>query len=208
MLARIDHLVYTAPTLQTGIDAMEDLLGVRPVEGGRHPQWGTCNALLGLGPGRYLEVIARDPDLPEPSAGPPRVFTTHDASRLSTWAAKGTNLTQLRHMAARARIELGEVVDGMRRHSSGREFRWQLTNPFTHIFDGIVPFFIDWGDSPHPSSLIPPVGTLQKLVLKHPEPSGVSRVLADLGVELDVVPGSSPGLMATIETPRGMVVLE
>ena len=208
MLARIDHLVYTAPTLETGIDAIEDILGVRPIEGGRHPQWGTCNALLGLGPGQYLEVIARDPDLPEPAAGPPEVFTTDGAPRLSTWAAKGTDLDQLRQMAARARIELGEVVDGMRRHSSGREFRWQLTDPFIRILHGIVPFFIDWGDSPHPSSLIPPAGTLQKLVLKHPDPSVVSSVLADLGVELEVLPGSSPGLMATIDTPQGMVVLE
>lgn len=208
MLARIDHLVYTASTLDQGMDAMEELLGVRPVEGGRHPQWGTCNALLGLGPGQYLEVIAQDPDLPQLPSGPPQVFTTHEAPRLSTWAAKGTNLPQLRRMAARASIELGEVVDGMRKHSSGREFRWQLTDPFTHIFEGIVPFFIDWGDSPHPSSMIPEAGVLEKLVLRHPEPGAVSGVLADLGVELEVRPGSSPGLMATIDTSRGMVVVE
>ncbi len=33
----IDHLVFTAPTLEQGMDRIESLLGVRPVIGGRHP---------------------------------------------------------------------------------------------------------------------------------------------------------------------------
>ena len=57
----VDHLVLGAPTLEAGIAWAEATLGVVPQRGGRHPQWGTHNALVSLGHGAYLEILARDP---------------------------------------------------------------------------------------------------------------------------------------------------
>ena len=37
----IDHLVYACANLEHGMDEIEALLGVRPVRGGHHPQYGT-----------------------------------------------------------------------------------------------------------------------------------------------------------------------
>ena len=56
-VARLDHLVVTAPTLEGGVEYVADCLGVLPVPGGVHPRMGTHNALVRLGTSQYLEVI-------------------------------------------------------------------------------------------------------------------------------------------------------
>ena len=95
LLRRIDHLVYATPDLTAGVKQVEALLGIQATPGGQHPGEGTRNALIALGPASYLEIIGPDPDQPKPLR--PRKFGIDDlkGSRLVTWAAKGTNLTQI-----------------------------------------------------------------------------------------------------------------
>ena len=63
---RLDHLAVSAATLAEGTAHVEAALGIVLEPGGRHDRMGTHNRLLGLGD-IYLEVIATDPDAPEPA---------------------------------------------------------------------------------------------------------------------------------------------
>ena len=204
----VDHLVYAAPTLEQGIAEIEALLGVRPVPGGRHPQYGTHNALLSLGPRTYLEVIAPDPALPEPEGG--RLFGVDDLNspRLVTWVLATDEIHGLAERAASAGLDIGAIEPGRRERPDGSAITWVASDPYAMHFGGLVPFVIDWGDSTHPGSVAPPAGRLVRLEGQHPEPEAVRGALASMGVSLHITSAPRPILKAIIETTTGLVELQ
>jgi len=207
LLSKIDHLVYATPDLTAGVKQIEGLLGIQATPGGQHPGEGTRNALVALGPTSYLEIIGPDPDQPKPPG--PRKFEIDDlkAPRLVTWAAKGTSLTQLVAEARRRGVPVGDVIPGSRRTPTGVLLSWHITNQRAFVANGLVPFFIDWGDTPHPARSAAAGATLIALRAEHPDPDTVQRMLSALGIELPVVKGAKPSLVATITGPRGRVDL-
>ena len=207
LLAQVDHLVYAAPNLQVGIDAIEKLLGVRATPGGQHPGMGTRNALVGLGPSSYLEIIGPDPEQPPPSG--PRRFGIDglEAPHLLTWVAKGTNLEALATKAAQGGVNLGAVISGSRRRPDGVLLSWRYTDPNVVVADRIVPYFIDWGRSPHPALTAARGASLLALRAEHPNAAQVQKMIEQLGLDLPVRQGPKPALIATIESPRGQVEL-
>jgi hypothetical protein len=207
LLGRIDHLVYATPDLGAGVKQVEALLGVHATPGGQHPGEGTRNALVALGATAYLEIIGPDPDQPTPSG--PRKFRIDDleAPRLVTWAAKGTNLPQILADARRRGVALGDVIPGSRRTPTGALLSWHITSQRAFVADGLVPFFIDWGETPHPAKSAAAGATLAALRAEHPEPENVRRMLDELGLGLPVGKGAVPALVATIVGAHGRVEL-
>ena len=207
ILSRVDHLVYATPDLQRGIDRIERVLGLRATPGGQHPGRGTRNALVALGPSSYLEIIGPDPEQPTP--GQPRPFGIDGLKepRLVTWAVKGTDLDSLARDAVRNGVKLGEVIAGSRRRADGVLLTWRYTDPRTVVADGVVPFVIDWGETPHPATTATPGATLVGLRAEHPDPGQVQEALKQLGLEVRVQRGPRAGLIATIDSPRGRVEL-
>jgi len=207
LLAKVDHLVYATLDLNSGVEEIEKLLGVRATPGGQHPGRGTRNALIALGPATYLEIIAPDPEQPPPETPRPFGIDGLKKSRLVTWVAKGVDLERLRDEAARKGARLGEVISGSRRRPDGVLLSWRYTDPKTVLADGLVPFFIDWGQSPHPSHTAAPGASLVALRAEHPDAPRVQRLLRELGLELPVQSGATPALVAIIDSPRGRVEL-
>ncbi|HSM07907.1 MAG TPA: VOC family protein [Gemmatimonadota bacterium] len=192
----IDHLLYGAPDLEIGMDAVERLLGARPVPGGRHPAYGTRNALLSLGPACYLEVISPDPGLPTPDRGLGFGIEGTTSPRLLTWAMRSREIE-----TAAERAGLGPVEDGSRERADGTVLRWRLTDPYAERMDGVLPFLIDWGETPHPAEAAPRAGRLIELRIEHPAPDGVRRALATLGCrDVTVRLGAAPRLVAVVRT--------
>jgi len=207
LLPRIDHLVYATPNLASGVEQIERLLGVRAVPGGQHPGGGTRNALIRLGDETYLEIIGPDTDQPKPLQ--PRRFGIDDlkAPRLVTWAVKVADLEAIIENAKRHGVDLGQVQSGSRRRPDGVLLSWRLTVSPLLTADGIVPFFIDWGQTPHPAAPLPKGCVLVALRAEHSDANRIQAELSALGLNLRVDPGSAPALIATIRTPHGDVEL-
>jgi len=207
----LDHLVVAAASLASGIAWVESRLGVHAQPGGRHVAMGTHNALFGLGPRVFLEVIAVDPAGAAP--GRPRWFDL-DEPRMRARLAQGPGLihwvTRTRDIANDVRaspVDLGAVTT-MRRD----DFEWQITVPDDgHLPErGLVPTLVQWSDRRHPADALPDVGVrLVALAGEHPEPAPVRRALSALGLSeaLKVTYGGVPRLAAMLRTPRGTVTI-
>ena len=206
-LARVDHLLIATPDVWSTVDALEQQFGVRPSAGGRHAAWSTCNAILSLGPRIYLEVIGPDPEAPPPPN--PRLLGIDELSgpRLATWVANGTDLPALVTDAAARGIDLGAAEEQSRKRPNGTMLSWTMTDVMKPRSGGVVPFFIDWGETPHPAGDAEAVCGLVALRAEHPDPESVQQTLAALGLELTVEHGDAPALVATLDTPNGVVVL-
>lgn len=158
---RIDHLVVTSGTLRSGIEFIEDNLHVQMQPGGQHVRMGTHNAVLKLGAGLYLEVIAVDPTLPPPER--PRWFnldslTTDREPLLATWVARTESLNEIH--------EILTVSPGTTESMERGHWRWKITIPADGKMPlgGAFPSFIQWETSDHPSDRMPNSGlTLQQL---------------------------------------------
>jgi hypothetical protein len=201
----VDHLVYATVDLDRGIRDIESLLGVRPTDGGRHPGRGTRNALLALGDDTYLEIIAPDPDQPPPPSERWFGIDRLTSSRLVAWAAKTSDVDALRERALRRGVALGDIRAGSRRQPDGVELSWRFTDPGHVVAGGVVPFFIDWGQSPHPARSAAKGGMLLELRAEHPEASSIRTMFETLGIQIPVSEGMRPALVAVIEGRHGRV---
>jgi hypothetical protein len=77
----------------------------------------------------------------------------------------------------------------------------------TVVAEGIVPFFIDWGSSPHPAASAARGCTLRELRAEHPDVDGVRKALDAVGLPLRVAAAPKAQLIAVIDSPRGRVEL-
>ena len=200
---KVDHLLFTVPDLDAGIEEAGRLLGVEPTRGGRHPDLGTANALIGMGPDSYLEIIGPDP---ERDHGTDLTILGMDFTtpRLGTWVAKAKLTGRL---AARLPAVFGAVRPGQRLTPEGERLSWLFTDPFEPRYGGVVPCLIDWTDTAHPGSTLEPLCRLVDLRLEHPTPRLVEEAVGEFGGGLSVVRGDRPRVVAEIATPLGVVEL-
>ena len=206
-LPPVDHLVWGGHNLEQEIERLEVWTGVRAAPGGRHPGQGTHNAIIRLGQTMYLELIA--PDATQPAPAHPRWFDldTLTRPRLITWAVRCGTLDQRAAAARAAGVELGEVRSGRRELGDGQALAWRLTHPTMRVGAGLVPFLIDWGQNRHPAESAPGGIQLVELRAEHPEPTSIREALRELGLELEVVAGATPALIAVLDTPKGRIEL-
>ena len=231
----LDHLVYATPDLKASVEELANRLGTDPMPGGAHPGWGTRNALIGLGIGVYLEIIGPDPRQPDPERSRPFLIDDLTEGRLVTWAyrhpdpesMRDTLELALRNTLGDQEVQLGPVLGMSRARPDGDTLHWRLSDPMALPVGGVVPFLIDWGATPHPSTALPLECKLLELVISHPSPGTIRPVLDALRPLLDVVrplldepdgkisivsdvsivAAPAPGIRARLQTPNGEIDL-
>ena len=195
-----DHLVYATPDLQATAADLAERLGVAPAPGGSHPGLGTRNLLYGLGEGRYFELIGPD----ETQDVAPRWFGIGALTRprLVGWAIRAERIDFVVAGARERGYDPGDPV-AMSRQGEAGVLSWRLTMPKQTL----VPFLIEWGETPHPSTRDLPQLTLESFAGEHPEPSALRETLGALGVGLTLLRAAQTRLTATLSGPAGRVEL-
>lgn len=211
-MIELDHIVVAARTLDEGAAWIEHRLGVPTVPGGKHAFMGTHNRLLFLGPGRYLELIAVDPEAEPPPRprwfgldAPETIERLEQGPALIHWVVRTDDIGSAIAATALGRPEILALSRG--------SYRWKIGVPPSGslALGGIAPTAIQWQGA-HPSGELPESGCrLEALVLRHAEAAHTLHVLRQAGLSPDepVEPRSDgAGLEARIRTPRGIVELE
>ena len=204
-MAHIDHLVWAAPDLERAIDELQARTGRRALVGGAHPGAGTRNAVLGLGRRAYLEILAPDP-AQAAVATPAAELSKLAGPVLHTFAVATERLDRVAVKLEQAGLPHAGIIPMSRRLPTGRLVRWRLLVPAGHAYGPLAPFFIDWGDSPHPSEEADQGCRLAALALRHPEAWSLGPLLERLEVEVKVEAGPAE-ISAELDTPRGKVRL-
>lgn len=208
---RIDHFAIGAASLDQGVAAIRDALGVEVPRGSKHDAMSTHNCVMQAGNESFFELIAIDPDAPDP--GRARWFTLDDPATQGRLAERPralcwvVNTDDLDGVIAASPLDLGEVVDFRR-----GERTWRLTVPRDGSLPegGLIPAFIEWSPGPHPSTGQQDLGVRLKAVrLTHPDPDGLRATLEALNVaHLATIERGERALAFTLDTPNGTVTLD
>ncbi len=211
-MAEIDHLVFAARELSEGVAHVTKLTGVEAAPGGPHPGVGTHNALLSLGDTVYLEIIAPDPNQPDPDGPRPFGIDTLAAPKLVTFAihpTAGETIDDLIAVMRRHDHDPGDLRSMSRQKPDGELLEWMLTHKPAYgggDADGLEPFIIDWGTSTHPATVTPTGCTLVGVEGTSPNGAAYAALHRDLGLPTSIATGDA-ALRATLDTPNGRVTL-
>jgi hypothetical protein len=202
---QLDHLVWASPSLDTAVAAFREMSGVEAAAGGRHVGIGSRNALADLGNRVYLAIDGPDEEQPLEDNYGARLKALPGAS-LTRFAVQTDDLDAARAALARHGFE-SAVKPGGRTGPAGERYEWQTLAVADLSLGGALPIVKTWLTPNHPSAECPGGCRLVRLVVEHPEAERVRRLYADLGLDLPVVEGSAPKLVAEIEGKAGAFVL-
>jgi hypothetical protein len=231
MNTSIDHLVVMASTLDAGVAWCQTTLGITPGPGGEHVQFGTHNRLFKIATPAfalaYLEIIAINPAaMRAPDTAPRRWFDMDDPALRALVAREGPRLV---HVVAGTDdieaacaallalgIDRGPVLPCSRQSARGL-LQWRITvrDDGARLFDGALPSLIQWGapgDAEplrlHPRNHLPRSGcSLRGIAVTHPEAGRLRAAYAAIGLTGITVETGPADLSATLNTPKGTVVL-
>ncbi len=203
----IDHFMYAGPDLEALCTGFTALSGLKPEPGGQHPQLGTHNRLLGGEGPMYLELIAPDPSSAARSALRAGIAAlTRPSLHRFIMDATGTDLDPLLKRYRQAGIS-AQVQDMHRVTPAGTTLRWRLLVPDENRFGLFAPYFIDWLDTPHPSTRLARGFETLDIEAGHPASEELLALWHDLAVPIQLHPADTSYLRVLLRAPRGRIAI-
>jgi len=186
----LDHILLGAADLDAGVADIEKKSGVRGAGGGSHPDGGTQNALLSLGPERYLEIVAPDPQQSDSHTARLQKLLEAAAGRLLGWGVHTKDIESLARRLRDAGIPAAGPKDGSRVRPDGKVLHWRTVN-LSDNRAGLLPFFIEWGsDTVHPSVDAPAGCKLTSFEVESQDDTRLREMFQKMGIEVTVRRGA------------------
>jgi hypothetical protein len=154
-----DHVGLSAGALDLGLAAFAERTGLGLPPGGKHPLMGTHNCVTAMGPDRFLELIAVDPEAQAPDR--PRWFGLDDLPPDSGLHARALlyrtdDMAAALAQARAAGIDLGEPL-ALSRGEMTWSFSVRADGALPH--GGAGPMLLQWDrPEPHPAATMPDLG--------------------------------------------------
>lgn len=199
-----DHVVLGANDLDQACDDFEKLTGVRPLMVVSHNGLGTKSARVAFKQCAFLEIIAPDPkqqtssDLAKRLAKIPsgKIEPVHYAIR-NTKAKDFKNSTW-----SDLKLECDQVT--MVARDRGMPWKWDMffLEEKGEDVDGMIPFFINWGDATHAAARLPIVGSLDKVSVRGPSHSLIHKLLQGVS-DIDVAQGDGEKFECSFTSSKG-----
>jgi len=208
-MKKIDHIIFGCSDINEGIAIIHNKLGIDAPIAGRHPAFGTINALLSLGEGTYFEIIAPDPE--RKSKKIPDIFGLDQLKKpgLIGWMVKDNDPEKTIESLSKAGFQMGDLISGVRERPDGSIVSWQLTNPSIRLIEGFIPFLIQWGKQTiHPSQVTPKGCNLVDLQVFHPMAKRLNEVYRIINLPIEAVESEDAFFRASIDCPNGQIILE
>jgi hypothetical protein len=201
----IDHLVVGTSVLEDGTEQMRQMTGVAPEFGGRHPGRGTQNALMGLGPRQYLELLAPVQDEQLNQSGS-FLAELSDLTPLF-WAVSTSDIDRTVQRLKAAGYQVTTPESGSRVQPDGTILKWRTSEIHGPGME-LAPFFIEWGEgSVHPAKTSPGGCRLSSLELAALNPQDLEALVQTLGLDVKVKAGKRSAIRIALDCPKGSVAL-
>lgn len=203
----VDHIILGVGDLDSGIAEMERRTGIRATYGGAHPGRGTRNALLSLGSGTYVEILAPDPaqHVADAEIDALRAMT---ALKPIGWAVHTGDSEALRRRLQARGLTVSAAEPGTRARPDGTRLEW-ATFAVAKPGHPLAPFFIRWADmSRHPSRTSPAGCSFGSLQLAAADPAPIEAILAPLRLPVRIRRAEADGIALTLSCPRGRAVFQ
>lgn len=205
VFARFDHLVVGIRSLAEGVAQFARLTGVTAAAGGVHPRRGTENALVSLGPGAYLEIIAPQPK--SELSGSDAKLRDLECLKIVAWAIAVEDADEAMEMLKAAGFKTTVPQHGSRITPSGERLEWDV---FT-LRDARIPaapFFIEWSASTtHPSATAPTGCACERLRVQTPASDRLAAVLNAVGAGGVTVVNDATGIEAVMTSGQRRAIL-